>query len=516
MAVVKRKRANGYIYGVVNEWRGKPVWELVGTSRRDAEIRDRAMKREIKQGTYQIRAEQKAVTVRQFAESWSSGRNNPNAKHERDGLRLYVYPRPWLSDMRLDEVRPKEIDRLIKELKEETRADGRRRLSDKTIYNLVGTLRVMFNDAIRAEVTVVQPVILKRGTLDTTSQKEIEIYTKAEARALTTSEKIPWPIRVLNAICIYGGLREGEACGLKWSEIDPHSKPLGGMTISSQYGGKKLKTKRPRVVPIHRELWAILEAWGRDGFELYTGERPRAEDYVVPNCSPRATARHHTKSSYYLAFRRSAEAAGVRFRSLHATRHTFITICRRAGARAEVLERVTHNARGKIIDRYTHWEWEPLCEVVSLFNLDVHQDLHSGGVNPQDPGGADRPRLPDFLQNADQPGGRRLDDRPASFFEDYDQDPAKSRTRQEIRQEIEWTLVDLKESNRERKRALLLLAALNREAARPGLAFVRALNEAYKGEKANLRAVAVELERAATLLGLKEGSAGSPAKGGAK
>jgi hypothetical protein len=54
--------------------------------------------------------------------------------------------------------------------------------------------------------------------------------------------------------------------------------------------------------------------------------------------------------------------------SLHSTRHTFITWARRGGARSDVLEVVTHNAAGKMIDQYTHWDWEPLCDAVACLN----------------------------------------------------------------------------------------------------------------------------------------------------
>jgi hypothetical protein len=55
--------------------------------------------------------------------------------------------------------------------------------------------------------------------------------------------------------------------------------------------------------------------------------------------------------------------------TLHATRHTFITLARRGGARAEVVEQISHNARGTIVDHYTHWDWEPLCEAVLALQL---------------------------------------------------------------------------------------------------------------------------------------------------
>jgi integrase-like protein len=63
-----------------------------------------------------------------------------------------------------------------------------------------------------------------------------------------------------------------------------------------------------------------------------------------------------------------------RGRAPEVPRHTFITIARREGARKDVLERITHNAHGDIVDQYTHWDWAPLCEAVSCFRCDAKCD----------------------------------------------------------------------------------------------------------------------------------------------
>ena len=55
--------------------------------------------------------------------------------------------------------------------------------------------------------------------------------------------------------------------------------------------------------------------------------------------------------------------------TFHRLRDTFISLARRGGARKDVLERVTHNAAGDIIDRYTSFDWQPLCEAVSCLKI---------------------------------------------------------------------------------------------------------------------------------------------------
>ena len=41
------------------------------------------------------------------------------------------------------------------------------------------------------------------------------------------------------------------------------------------------------------------------------------------------------------------------------------------GAREDIIERITHNATGTIVDQYTHFGWEALCEAVSCLRFDL-------------------------------------------------------------------------------------------------------------------------------------------------
>jgi hypothetical protein len=49
----------------------------------------------------------------------------------------------------------------------------------------------------------------------------------------------------------------------------------------------------------------------------------------------------------------------------------FISACRNASARTEVVELMTHNAKGEVIDAYTSWEWSTLCDEISKLEVDL-------------------------------------------------------------------------------------------------------------------------------------------------
>jgi len=72
--------------------------------------------------------------------------------------------------------------------------------------------------------------------------------------------------------------------------------------------------------------------------------------------------------------RADAEVLGVYVlgRLTHGLRRWFISTCRNASARTEVVELMTHNAKGDVIDAYTSWEWSTLCGELAKLELDLN------------------------------------------------------------------------------------------------------------------------------------------------
>jgi integrase len=375
MAVVPRKNTKTIVFWIVFTWRGERVWERVGTDRRAAERLEAQRKREVKTGTYQPPSDRHATTLGAWGGEWASKRKTRNADQERSALDRYVFGRPWLAEMKIADLRPKDVNRLVDELYATVSEATGKPLSTKTVANVYGTVRTLVRDARLAEVLAADPCVLPRGRFRRKSTARRTPYTSPEIHTLTTHEAIPIAYRMWVAVAFYTGMREGEVCGRRWRDWDREAKPLGRLDVHSQYDDRPLKTEtekgdQPRAVPVHPNLAALLGWWWREGWELVHCRKPTPADFIVPNRDASA----HTKSSAYKAWRRACDVSGVGNRTLHATRHTFVTVARRHGARKEVLERVTHNAQGDIVDTYTHWDWAPLCEAVLCFKLDPGVD----------------------------------------------------------------------------------------------------------------------------------------------
>lgn len=515
MAIVKRKDGRGIVYYVANAWNGRQKSERVGRNLREAQRRDDAMKKEIAAGTYQPPKERKETTFGDHALSYHARRTIKSRDDERALSRNNLEPRAWLWKKPLTQFRPADCDRLIAELRAELRPDGKRRLSDKSIRDVIQLMRRVFASAIRAELCDRQPVVLEHGTWSHTPAVR-EPYTAAEVAVLIGHHKIPWPTRVLIALWALAGLRQGEGCGLKWKRLALDSQPLAGLSIVEQWRGEALKTKRGRAVPVHPILLAILREWAEVGFEAYTGRKPTPDDYIVPELDAFGVWNCFGQWTSYRRFVEACELVGIRPRTLHACRHTFVTLCRRGGARADVLERVSHNASGKMIDRYTHFDWAPLCEAVSCLRL---ESPPNSPPLPGKSGEIDVPQLPSTGESAHQdasgaetslvvcpPADSQSDLNHADFAIGTEgvqvavQSASGTQKGNSSRTRFDQYL---RRRNEERCSGLLALAQADAGAARPGLAFCRAYEATLDG---NGPATLAALQEAAEALGLAGGA----------
>jgi len=383
MAVVDRHLKNRTIvYYVTNRLKtGAQVWEHLGTDKRKAERRDSAMKREIAENRYQGTPSSE-MTVGTYADLFFPAITNRTAEDERGWWYNHVAKRcPWFLAIRLDDLDlggAKHVIKLLAELRKPYESLQNQRkgkiveLGQKSIFNIYGVVQRLFRQARVEGLMRGNPCELPAElTPSNRARSKRKPYTGDEVVTLTTDERIRLDARMWIALAFYTGEREGEVCGHKFKDYDPGPSPLGSLLVERQYDGAMLKTstiirgEKPRIVPVHPTLAAMLDDWKERGFELVFCRKPTPEDFIVP-CRARE-ARNHTRSSAYKMFQAACEVVEIESHTVHATRNTFISFCRRARCDVAALERVTHNSSGDVIDAYTDFDWESLCDAVSMF-----------------------------------------------------------------------------------------------------------------------------------------------------
>lgn len=313
------------------------------------------------------------VTVERYTARWIERRKVQGiVEWKNDKARMEKWVIPFIGGLSLDEVRPRHLVELFDRLRRESP------LAPKTIYHVYSNVKALFRDAQLDDlIDGSSPCILTKHQLGPKEDKDPEwrataIYTRDEAEMLISDDRIPADRQVLYALEIIGMLRHGEAAGLRFRHYDASLEPLGRLVIATSYDTGRTKTKRPRFMPVHPVLAAILAEWKLNGWPKMMGRQPTPDDLVVPlPASHRVklgTMRTKDHSSKRLV--KDLKKLKLRHRRGHDMRRTGISLARTDGARKDILVLCTHNpGKNSVIDSYTTFLWKSLCEEVAKLRI---------------------------------------------------------------------------------------------------------------------------------------------------
>jgi integrase len=184
-------------------------------------------------------------------------------------------------------------------------------------------------------------------------QKTFDIFLDAEIEQLAA---LPHPDGPLMLCLFDAGLRKGEARALQGRHVIPEPVP-GQLRIVGGKGGKD------RLVPLTNRLsralaeLALTEAIGPKDFFWYKrpGGHRIARTEIVND------------TSMQIWWARSLDAADVRYRNLHLTRHTFATRYLRSGGRLTTLTQVMGHSSGHTTsDLYAHLDTRDVALDIAL------------------------------------------------------------------------------------------------------------------------------------------------------
>lgn len=121
-----------------------------------------------------------------------------------------VHLTPGLGAHRLDKLEPEHVERFYAKMK----AQGSK---PATVHQVHRTLRTALNEAVRRRHITENPVRLAKAPR--LEEEEVEPYTLEEiSRLLEAAADRRHPVRWYLALAL--GLRQGEALGLRWSDVD--------------------------------------------------------------------------------------------------------------------------------------------------------------------------------------------------------------------------------------------------------------------------------------------------------
>lgn len=267
------------------------------------------------------------------------------------------YIDPYVGRMHFETLDGNATNNYINKLKTNGKTSGKGGLSDKTIRDVFSLLRSIYyfaaengncsSDIKLPRLVLSRPSKMKSQVLTKPHQKQLEAYLTAN----------PSPENIGIMLCLYTGMRIGEICALKWSDVDFDGCLINvNRTVlrirNTEARGKQPKTvivtgtpkteSSQRAIPVPKAIGKLLKTEGKQ----------MSEDYFVATCSDKQMEPRRYYEKYKQILLKSGIAADYTF---HALRHTYATRCIEAGIDPKVVsELLGHSSVTITLNRYVH------------------------------------------------------------------------------------------------------------------------------------------------------------------
>jgi integrase len=308
-------------------------------TRRGAEEYERKLRQQLLDGTFgreeedskEDKEKEKVPRLSEFAPGFIAGyarvRNKSSEIISKEGhLRRYIVP--VLGELRLDEIKAKDIDRLAAKMLD-------KKLSKKSVNNTLATLGKLLRYAEENETIVKAPKVrlLKAPKADF----DFLDFEEAE-RLLAAAKKEPeWYALVVTALRT--GLRFGELIELRWGDVD---LVTGRLMVKRNcvYGEVGTpKSGHSRELPLSPQTVAVL-----------TGVRHLKGDLVFSDNAGKRLVHHRMVD----VLRRLCKRAGLRPVGWHMLRHTFASHLVMRGVSLKAVQEMLGHATMEMTMRYSH------------------------------------------------------------------------------------------------------------------------------------------------------------------
>lgn len=363
-----------------------------GRTKADVTAKVRKLERERDEG--KVRKAGQAWTVEQWLTHWLDTIIAPPAisenAHSAYDVAIRVHLVPGIGAHRLDKLEPEHLARLYRKMVKAGAKPGR-------AHQVHRTVRAALNEAMRRKHITDNPAVLARAPRP--DEEEIEPCSVEEVKKILDEadshrNSARW------AVALALGLRQGEALGLKWEDVDLDVGTLlvmrSRLRPKWKHGcptpcGRKFGGHCPQRVPLRDETAATKSRAGKRGMGLpdplvallrrhrrqQDQERTAACDmweesgYVFTT----PTGKPLNPRTDYTDWKKLLDRAGVPERRLHDARHTAATVLLLLGVTERTVMSVMGWSSTAMAARYQH--------VVASIRRDVADQV--GGLLWQPP-----------------------------------------------------------------------------------------------------------------------------------
>lgn len=243
-------------------------------------------------------------------------------------------------------------------------------LAAKSVKAVLIILKSMF-DYGSFEYGLANPT--KNLSLPKIETTKIDIFSEDDIKALSALYNSSDPTLLGIVLCLNTGIRIGEVCALKWSDIDLKNNvlhicktlqriknPDGGDPKTIVVITEPKSSKSIRDIPVPTLLLSALK-------QIQCG----GECYFLTSSSQYTEPRSLT-----FKYEKCLKELGIKHRNFHCLRHTFATRCIRAGVDVKTLsELLGHSSVQITLDRYVHSDMETKRIQLEKLNMEMFSNL---------------------------------------------------------------------------------------------------------------------------------------------
>jgi integrase len=305
------------------------------------------------------------LTVGAFLLTWLEEEHKHNIAHstyKRYRALMVHHINPVINEIELQKVNPSDISAVLTRMRESGQ-------SPRSQQQARALLSVALGEAENKGYIALNPV--KKVRIPINRVKEIHPLGIEDVKRLLETYKGTYMSARLH-IALLAGLRQGEALGLRWQDVDFQTGLLEVRNQVQKIDGKLqltgLKTDRSRrfvaltsasveALSLHRE---IVEKMKRACESTW-----QENDLVFPHLDGTA----HPATLDYNDWKRCLRLCGIKTRRLHDARHTAATLMYAQGVGIEVISRALGHSSSAITSKlYVHSAIKPQVEAANLMS----------------------------------------------------------------------------------------------------------------------------------------------------
>lgn len=296
-------------------------------------------------------SDSRGITVGEFLDQWLADVVRPNVRpwtYAGYEVHVRLHLKPTLGRMPLDRLTPLHVHQLLNDKS----ASG---LKPKSVRYVLGTLRTALNQAVRWGLISRNAASLVDGPR--VERYEIQPFTPDEARAFLAAMRGD-RLEALYSVALTMGLRQGEALGLRWRDVDLGlgylrvSKQLQRIDGKAQFVEPKTTRSRRTLAMPASIVKALKEHHGRQQTEKAEAGENWTENGLV-FATPLGKPIDPTGVSKQ--FHRHLARAGLPQRRFHDLRHSCATLLLVQGVSPRVVMDVLgHSQIALTMNTYSH------------------------------------------------------------------------------------------------------------------------------------------------------------------